>query len=302
MSLSSRIAAILPGRGKRNQDCPPESHAPIGQVFTRYLASTRACRNPESQEVIAVRLHVIAELLSNSNVLSLANLDGVTYAALVDRLRARGLSDYTIFDYAGTLKTVVRWAVKRELIPPRLLNDMRLPAPQQGRERFLSLSEIVMLMGYLSGQLLVLPAALGIYEGLRRGEVCRLRVNDLELRENRLTVRLSKNRDWRTIQLHPRLLQYLPVPLPEREWLCVTVSGKQWAPRWLGHSFRTEVLKMGKGWQDVTFHTLRHTCASQMAASGRHTLYEIAKFLGHRTVQTTAKYAHLLPGQVRPDW
>lgn len=40
------------------------------------------------------------------------------------------------------------------------------------------------------------------------------------------------------------------------------------------------------------FHDLRHSAASMLVMAGA-TLYETAQVLGHKSVQTTARYAHL---------
>jgi integrase len=48
---------------------------------------------------------------------------------------------------------------------------------------------------------------------------------------------------------------------------------------------------------DFHWHDLRHTAASAMAMSGV-TLVEIAKILGHRTMQMVARYSHLSEGHI----
>jgi len=48
----------------------------------------------------------------------------------------------------------------------------------------------------------------------------------------------------------------------------------------------------------VTFHTLRHTCASWMVMQGI-SLYLVQKVLGHSTIQVTERYAHLAPDQLK---
>ena len=48
----------------------------------------------------------------------------------------------------------------------------------------------------------------------------------------------------------------------------------------------------------VTFHTLRHTCASWMVMQGI-SLYLVQKVLGHSTIQVTERYSHLAPDQLQ---
>ena len=50
------------------------------------------------------------------------------------------------------------------------------------------------------------------------------------------------------------------------------------------------------GLSNLTFHSLRHTCASLLIRCGM-SLYETSRYLGHASATTTANiYAHLLPG------
>lgn len=48
------------------------------------------------------------------------------------------------------------------------------------------------------------------------------------------------------------------------------------------------------GLPDVTLHTLRHTCASRLVQGGMD-LYRVKTWLGHSTITTTERYAHLAP-------
>ena len=47
----------------------------------------------------------------------------------------------------------------------------------------------------------------------------------------------------------------------------------------------------------VTFHTMRHTCASWMVMKGI-SLYLVQKVLGHSTIQVTERYSHLAPDKL----
>jgi integrase len=64
---------------------------------------------------------------------------------------------------------------------------------------------------------------------------------------------------------------------------------------WMGLRFRTacERAKI-KG---VTLHTLRHTCASRLVQAGV-SLYMVRDWLGHTSIKTTERYAHLAPSSM----
>ena len=50
--------------------------------------------------------------------------------------------------------------------------------------------------------------------------------------------------------------------------------------------------KAEAGIENFRFHDLRHSAASMLVMNGA-TLYETAQVLGHKSTQTTARYAHL---------
>ncbi len=50
--------------------------------------------------------------------------------------------------------------------------------------------------------------------------------------------------------------------------------------------------------QKVVFHTLRHTFASWLVEKGVP-LYNVAKLMGHSTIDMTQRYSHLAPDSLR---
>ena len=48
----------------------------------------------------------------------------------------------------------------------------------------------------------------------------------------------------------------------------------------------------------VCWHTLRHTAASRRIMAGMD-LVSVKEILGHRSIQTTLRYAHLAPSHLR---
>ena len=267
-----------------------------------FLNATSARRGEAATKSAIYKCRAIVKALAGLQVRYVNQISELTFARLVQAFEGQGLSPHSVRSYMNVWRAAMNWSVGKKVLTSSDVGDMRLRKPQKGKERFLSKDEITTLLSHLAGTTLQLPVALGIYQGLRRGEVCQLRTQDLDLDRRELTVLQSKNRDWRVIQLHPSLLPHVPEPLPNREHLCANGDGEPWQGDALRRRLRSYLDKLGPQWGDVSFHTLRHTCASQMVLTGRYTLYQIGQFLGHRSLETTRRYAHLLPGQVKPEW
>jgi integrase len=127
--------------------------------------------------------------------------------------------------------------------------------------------------------------------GIRHGDILRLTWKEVDLESGWLTIVPRKTRK-----------KVLEVPLNEKAlgvvkgWhgirKCEYVfynpeTGGQWKDLWLG--FKKACRKAGL--DDVNFHTLRHTFATRLLASGVD-LVTVKELLGHADIRTTLRYVH----------
>ena len=132
--------------------------------------------------------------------------------------------------------------------------------------------------------------------GCRRNEVLTLRWEDVDLDAGELRLRDAKTGD-RSVALSPaarKVLATLP-RLPDNPWV---IAGPRPGRRLSGLNGRWLVVRARAGLEDVRIHDLRHSFASRALALGE-SLTMIGKLLGHRKVQTTARYAHLARESVK---
>ncbi|SFO44931.1 site-specific integrase [Sphingomonas sp. OK281] len=178
-------------------------------------------------------------------------------------------------------------------------NPCRAVRPNRKRrcERFLSSAELARLGKVLAedraseDQLKVVVAAaitLLLLTGCRSGEVAGLQWPDV--RGNRLKLRDSKTGP-RTVWLGDEARAVMAA-LPRQK----SVLWLFWNP-----VLRKPVLRLTNHWPSirkraqltgVRLHDLRHTFASH-AAMNKETLPMIGRLLGHRSTQSTSRYAHL---------
>lgn len=143
--------------------------------------------------------------------------------------------------------------------------------------------------------------------GVRFGEAAALRWEDLELHDERpfVTIRRSvcygivsepKTRAGRrTIALIPELVTALRVLKYHRQdspWVFATPSGNFHRPNRTSPVLKRACVKAGV--PVITWHKLRHSCATQLLHEGVP-LIAIKDLLGHANLEVTTIYAHVTP-------
>ena len=132
--------------------------------------------------------------------------------------------------------------------------------------------------------------------GCRCGEILTLRWEDVALARSEIRLRDSKTGP-RVVPLSPaaaRVLAGLP-RLAGNPWV---IAGREPGERLSHIAHYWYRVRERAGLDDVRIHDLRHSFASRALALGED-LMMIGKLLGHRKIQTTARYAHLARDSVK---
>lgn len=131
--------------------------------------------------------------------------------------------------------------------------------------------------------------------GMRRGELLRLRWQDVNFSERFATVRETKGKRNRHLPINRPALEVFEQLHRGKSGEYVfpgNSPGSHLSESYVTHWFRRVVMKAGI--ENFRFHDLRHTCASWLVMSGVD-LATVQQLLGHQTYQMTLKYAHLSP-------
>ena len=137
--------------------------------------------------------------------------------------------------------------------------------------------------------------------GLRRSELARLELSDLNPEKKVLRVRKGKGRKDRVTPVGNRALHWVARYLdevrplltqkPDEPALFLTGYGELFNPEVLGRKGADDIQKA-----DIRRtggpHLLRHTCATHMLEGGADIRY-IQQLLGHAKLETTAIYTHV---------
>jgi integrase len=206
----------------------------------------------------------------------------------------------TVNRHLSALRSCWNWGRAAGLIalerawPTKLL----LKEPQ-GRQIYLSTDELARLLKAAESDPTVRAAILvSIATGIRQGELLlKMKWKDVDLNKGTLTLYDTKNNDPRRVHVSKAAVDALTAlrqaPVVSPVHVFVTQAGKPLKKSWL----RTRWLKIraAAGLKDFHWHDLRHSNASFLAQGGA-TLLEIGSTLGHKSVATTKRYAHLVQG------
>jgi len=204
-------------------------------------------------------------------------LGGIVESA--DRLRSRsarrGWAPGTLNRRLAVLKAVAKFAWKKGWLKDNLSGKITLAPEGTKREVYLNRGQVSALID-ATPDFAKAFVALACFTGLRQGEVMALRPDDVG--EDFIRVRDSKTG-------LPRLVPLVEAAKPYVAALPLTLH-----VRTLYKGFETA--RTAIGMPHLRYHDLRHTTASLLIQAGVK-LYTVGEILGHKSVQTTKRYAHL---------
>ncbi len=267
----------------------------VAEVAERYMKEHVAVRcKPTTAK--GCRYVLDRHLLPALGELRLGEIGRERVAALQYNLHKTPYMANSVVDMLSRLFNMAElWGVAPEGANPcRSIHKYK----EHPRERFLSDEEFRRLGRVLDeveaeGRYLlsiVVALRLLMLTGCRRNEILTLRWEDVDLEAGELRLRDAKT-GARSVALSPsarRVLEGLQ-RLPDNPWV---IAGSRPGGRVSNINNAWLVIRARAGLEDVRIHDLRHSFASRALALGE-SLPMIGKLLGHRKVQTTARYAHL---------
>ncbi len=133
-----------------------------------------------------------------------------------------------------------------------------------------------------------------LYTGIRKAELENLKMEDVDLDNKILCVKLGKCSKDRIIPLHDKLIQYLANYLKERKRLKKTCPYFFTAMRQdsrMGDLVIKRLVEKIRSRSKIQFypHLLRHTFATLMLEGGCN-LYALSRMMGHSDIKTTTIY------------
>lgn len=223
------------------------------------------------------------------------HLDEITKGRLsdfIDARRGEGVTPARIRRNLACLSSMFTHAIDWEWAdenPVAALNKTKLKE-NKGRERYLNDDEISAALQQLNEPFKTI-AMIAVGTGMRCGEILSLHWRDIDLDTGEIIIRDSKTGSGRVCSMDDATVKLLSAQKPAHPTIMfLKASGKPPSNFDVSRVWARACEKAGI--KDCRFHDLRHTYASRRVKEG-HDLYRIGKQLGHKAVQTTARYSHL---------
>lgn len=301
-------------------DCgAPESELTTDQLFNGWLLSVKpnVKESTYAKYVFAIQRHILPELGAEPvSALSTEMIEQFKQKKLkCGKLNGRGgLSPKTVSDLLSIIKLVLRFGMERECGCPENIVIHR-PKQRNSRIEILSIYEQQCLEQQVirAGKPYMVGIMISLHAGLRIGEVCALRWEDISFHDRILNVERTIMRIQETdhdalsrtkiiIERPKTECSIRKIPLPDyfMSWLeqhrkkpeayIVTGTARYIEPRNYYLKYKSFMESCGLG--RYNYHALRHTFATRCVERG-FDIKSLSEILGHSDVGITMKrYVH----------
>lgn len=202
-------------------------------------------------------------------------------------------TDATVNHYLATLKTIFNRAIRDDLFATNPAAKVKLLKLNNRIVRYLTADQENNLLGKLPERLHPI-VTVALNTGCRRGELVRLKWEDVDFTAGVITINQTKAGESRRVLMNSIVWKVLDQlkELKNTPWVFCSTKGTMMDGDNLKRDF-DKAVKDAK-LAPFRFHDLRHTFASRLAMQGANdrTLQEL---LGHKTPGMVLRYAHLSP-------
>ena len=288
--------------------------ATLAALTDDYLESLRV--HNRTPEAVESRQNELKPFLYWSEERSLYHPDQITRTILESYQRflwnyrkknGRPLGISTQRGRLGALQHFFSWLCKQHILEANPASEIELPRPEKRLPvEALSVAEVEAVLSQPN-----IADPLGIRDrailelfystGIRRAELVRLEVSNLNREKRLLHIRQGKGHKDRVVPVGARALRWLEKYLDDvRPLLMVKLDEQALFLSGYGESFNPDVLgrkvveyiEKSEVGRKGGAHLLRHTCATHLLEGGADIRY-IQQLLGHSKLETTAIYTEV---------
>ena len=217
--------------------------------------------------------------------------------AFIEHEQDRGLKVTTARTRLNSLWAFLRFLIEQDIINEHILKrKIKLKVPDF-LPRAIAPGDVRKLLGAIKETRARALILVLLRTGMRIGEVLRLKVRDLDIRERKIHIyEGEKNCLGRVVYLSDDALMALKLWLrkrkPQTEYLFPGLQHKHLGYTQARNIFVKYICAAGLQDKGYMIHSLRHTFASELLNAGMR-LECLQLLLGHRDIEITRRYARL---------
>ena len=255
----------------------------FGQAVTKYLEEISPTKKSFDSEKYRLKL-LLDSSLTNKALKDITPKDLRQFRdKRLQKVRGPSVRKEVYLISAIFTAAIKEWGLESLRNPVPLIT---IPKDSQPRVQRLLPSERNRLLNCLETQSnyhLQLVVKLALETAMRRSEILKIRVADIDFQNCLVVIRETKNSTMRTIPLTTKALDLLGKQKGENEYL-LNCSGNSIRLAW--SRFQKKF-----GFEYLRFHDLRHEAISHFFELGL-TVPEVSAISGHRTKAQLFRYAH----------
>jgi len=293
---AKKWGVMIEGEMLAGKRFPTQSRHTLTELLDRYSLDIMPRKTAETQRS---QKYVVAYWKRTLGHMLLDDLQPSHIIAARNAIAQRG-KPATVAKYLVTLSHAFTTAIREyQWLETNPCSRVSRPALPPGRVRYLTDEERTRLLQECKNShnpYIYALATLALFTALRRGSLLGLTCSMVDTEAGILTIPRTKNGSALTLPLVGEALSIT------RE-LSETSKDGYLFPRgkgdhWCHYRGAFEYAVSRASLSDVTFHTLRHSCASYLIQAGTP-LYVVSHILAHKSVTMTQRYAHLATENLR---
>jgi len=292
-----RLGEDVPMKHKKSQQFT------LQDAYDKYIAWAKNNKKSwKNNDELMYNKHIKNELGASP----LVSLKPDDFEKLKQKKLQEGYKPRTVVLILGIARHCINYAINNELVKnytnPIANGRVKMPTVDNAKVGYLTKEQAMELLHILETKperMTYQLTVLLLFTGARFSEVASLTWNDINFKEQLIYFKATKNGNARSIKITGKVLEVLNELSQLRTSHLIIPSSNS-----------KQILQMPKQWQAIvdklivnnkeaekhriTVHGLRHTHASWLAISGMNIL-EIKEQLGHKKLDMTLRYSHLIP-------
>lgn len=276
----------------------------IQNIWLEYIEWAKTNKRSWKDDEARYRLHIAPKLSNNS-------MEDIKPAMIQSILTGMVLKKYkpaTVMQVLILIKRLFNWSMERELYSgsnpckvitiPKFDNRVTNPLSKDDIKALLQSAE---RHGNKIAELIIKFA---LFSGKRKGEILSLQWNAVDIDKGFITLAgtNTKSMDQQQVPLNMTCIEIL-----KQAYEIKSTNNRTSDSYVFPSATARKFLSFDKCWQRIKskagltcrFHDLRHTYASYLASSGQVNIYTLKELLGHKTIEMTFRYSHLIGNTLR---